>query len=124
MSVTQPSATDTALRRSIAATLLPGFLGTTLPAWLEERLRNGLGGVCVFGQNVESVVQLRALTDAIYAANPDAIVAIDEEGGDVTRLYYETGSPYPGNAVLGRLGDDAYTEGIARRVGRSSTPPA
>lgn len=49
MSVTQPSATDTALRRSIAATLLPGFLGTTLPAWLEERLRNGLGGVCVFG---------------------------------------------------------------------------
>ncbi|QNE37166.1 beta-N-acetylhexosaminidase [Leifsonia shinshuensis] len=117
MSVTQPSATDTALRRSIAATLLPGFVGTTLPAWLEERLRNGLGGVCVFGQNVESVAQLRALTDAIYAANPDAIVAIDEEGGDVTRLYYETGSPFPGNAVLGRLGDDAYTEGIARRVG-------
>ncbi|MEY9851596.1 beta-N-acetylhexosaminidase [Leifsonia sp. EB41] len=117
MSVTQPSPTDTALRRSIAATLLPGFLGTTLPAWLEERLRNGLGGVCVFGQNVESVAQLRELTDAIYAANPDAIVAIDEEGGDVTRLYYETGSPFPGNAVLGRLGDDAYTEGIARRVG-------
>ncbi|MGH1525796.1 glycoside hydrolase family 3 protein [Leifsonia sp. L25] len=117
LSVTEPSATDTALRRSIAATLLPGFLGTTLPAWLEERLRNGLGGVCVFGQNVESVAQLRELTDAIYAANPDAIVAIDEEGGDVTRLYYETGSPFPGNAVLGRLGDDAYTEGIARRVG-------
>ncbi|MEY9952683.1 beta-N-acetylhexosaminidase [Leifsonia sp. EB34] len=117
MSVTQASPTDTDLRRSIAATLLPGFVGTTLPAWLEERLRNGLGGVCVFGQNVESVAQLRALTDAIYAANPDAIVAIDEEGGDVTRLYYETGSPYPGNAVLGRLGDVAYTEGIARRVG-------
>ena len=117
MSVPQPSPTDTALRRSIAATLLPGFVGTTLPAWLEERLRNGLGGVCVFGQNVESVAQLRELTDAIYAANPDAIVAIDEEGGDVTRLYYETGSPFPGNAVLGRLGDDAYTEGIARRVG-------
>ncbi|CAM5367792.1 beta-N-acetylhexosaminidase [Leifsonia shinshuensis] len=117
MSVTQPSPTDTALRRSIAATLLPGFVGTTLPAWLEERLRNGLGGVCVFGQNVESVAQLRELTDAIYAANPDAIVAIDEEGGDVTRLYYETGSPFPGNAVLGRLGDDDYTESVARRVG-------
>src|SRR6185437_10671308 len=79
-----PNPTDTA-RRRIAATLLPGFVGTVLPAWLEERLRNGLGGVCLFGQNVESVGQLRALTDAIYAANPDAIVAIDEEGGDVTR---------------------------------------
>lgn len=112
-----PSPTDTALRRSIAATLLPGFVGTTLPTWLEERLRNGLGGVCLFGQNVESVAQLRALTDAIYAANPDAIVAIDEEGGDVTRLYYDSGSPFPGNAVLGRLGDIAYTEAVARRVG-------
>ncbi|WP_082518726.1 glycoside hydrolase family 3 protein [Leifsonia sp. Leaf336] len=112
-----PHPTDTALRRRIAATLLPGFVGTTLPGWLEERLRNGLGGVCLFGQNVESVAQLRALTDAIYAANPDAIVAIDEEGGDVTRLYYESGSPFPGNAVLGRLGDAAYTEAVARRVG-------
>ncbi|MCI0159212.1 beta-N-acetylhexosaminidase [Leifsonia shinshuensis] len=112
-----PGPTDTALRRRIAATLLPGFVGTTVPAWLEERLRNGLGGVCLFGQNVESVPQLRALTDAVYAANPDAIIAIDEEGGDVTRLYYDSGSPFPGNAVLGRLGDTAYTEAVARRVG-------
>ncbi|MBW8871588.1 MAG: hypothetical protein JF618_05275, partial [Leifsonia sp.] len=70
---------DPDLRRSIAATLLPGFLGTTLPAWLEGRLRGGLGGVCLFGQNIVSADQLRTLTDAIYAANPDAIVAIDEE---------------------------------------------
>lgn len=105
------------LRRQVAATLLPGFVGTTLPDWLAVRLRNGLGGVCVFGPNITSLTQLRALTDAIYAANPDAIVAIDEEGGDVTRLYYGTGSPYPGNAVLGRRGDAAYTESVAQRVG-------
>jgi beta-N-acetylhexosaminidase len=105
------------VRRRIAATLLPGFVGTTLPNWLEARLRDGLGGVCVFGSNVTSLTQLRELTDAIYAANPDAIIAIDEEGGDVTRLYYEEGSPYPGNAVLGRRGDLPYTESVARRVG-------
>ncbi|WP_223691716.1 beta-N-acetylhexosaminidase [Leifsonia poae] len=104
-------------RADIAATLLPGFVGTTLPDWLAERLRDGLGGVCVFGQNITSAEQLRRLTDAIYAANPDAIVAIDEEGGDVTRLHHEAGSPYPGNAVLGRRGDVSYTESIARRVG-------
>lgn len=117
VSVTEPLLADTALRRRIAATLLPGFVGTTLPAWLEVRLRNGLGGVCLFGQNIVGVAQLRALTDAIYAANPDAVIAIDEEGGDVTRLYYESGSPYPGNAVLGRVDDPAYTEAVARRVG-------
>ncbi|WP_295119220.1 beta-N-acetylhexosaminidase [uncultured Leifsonia sp.] len=115
--IATPTPTDTALRRRIAATLLPGFVGTTLPAWLEARLRDGLGGVCLFGQNVESAAQLRALTDAVYAANPNAIVAIDEEGGDVTRLYYDSGSPFPGNAVLGRLGDESYTEAVARRVG-------
>ncbi|WP_285115831.1 beta-N-acetylhexosaminidase [Leifsonia sp. fls2-241-R2A-40a] len=116
-SVAASAVTDPDLRRSIAATLLPGFLGTTLPGWLEARLRDGLGGVCLFGQNIVSPEQLRALTDAIRAANPDAIVAIDEEGGDVTRLYYGSGSPYPGNAVLGRLGDAAYTEQVAQRVG-------
>jgi len=114
---TRTAPTESALRRSIAATLLPGFLGTTLPDWLEARLRAGLGGVCLFGQNIASPEQLRALTDAIYAANPDAVVAIDEEGGDVTRLYYGSGSPYPGNAILGRLDDPDYTEHIARRVG-------
>ncbi|MFP3466192.1 glycoside hydrolase family 3 protein [Leifsonia sp. SIMBA_070] len=116
-SVADTALTDPQLRRSIAATLLPGFVGTTLPEWLAQRLREGLGGVCLFGQNIASAPQLRALTDAIYAANPDAIVAIDEEGGDVTRLYYESGSPYPGNAILGRLGDPGYTESVARRVG-------
>ncbi|MFF2053153.1 glycoside hydrolase family 3 protein [Leifsonia sp. NPDC058194] len=113
----EPRLIDPRLSRSIAATLLPGFVGTTLPDWLARRLRDGLGGVCVFGPNIVSAEQLRALTDAIYAANPDAIVAIDEEGGDVTRLHYATGSPYPGNAVLGRLGDAGRTESVARRVG-------
>ena len=116
-SVADTALTDPSLRRSIAATLLPGFVGTTLPSWLASRLRAGLGGVCLFGQNISSAAQLRELTDAIYAANPEAVVAIDEEGGDVTRLYYGSGSPYPGNAVLGRLGDAAYTEDVARRVG-------
>ncbi|WP_308467645.1 beta-N-acetylhexosaminidase [Rathayibacter soli] len=104
--------------RAIAATLLPGFIGTELPDWLAARLRGGLGGVCIFGQNIRSRTQLRALTDAVYAANPEAIVAIDEEGGDVTRLYHESGSPYPGNAALGRIDDLGYTEEIAQLVGR------
>lgn len=104
-------------RRHIAGTLLPGFVGTTLPAWLAKRLRDGLGGVCIFGPNIESLRQLRALTAQIKTANPDAVVAIDEEGGDVTRLYYSEGSPFPGNAILGRINDPDRTEALAAAVG-------
>jgi beta-N-acetylhexosaminidase len=97
--------------------LLPGFAGTTLPGWLAARLREGLAGVCLFSQNIESPAQLRALTDAIREANPLALVAIDEEGGDVTRLYGHKGSPYPGNALLGRIDDLDLTAAVATDVG-------
>jgi beta-N-acetylhexosaminidase len=97
--------------------LLPGFDGVTLPDWLAQRLRNGLAGVCLFGPNVVDRVQLRELTDEIRAANPLAIIAIDEEGGDVTRLYDSVGSPYPGTAILGRIDDPDYTAHVARIVG-------
>jgi beta-N-acetylhexosaminidase len=103
--------------RTVAVTLLPGFAGTVLPEWLAQQLRDGLGGVCLFGNNIVSRVQLRELTAAILDANPRAVIAIDEEGGDVTRLYYDIGSPFPGNAVLGRLDDTAATEAVAVAVG-------
>jgi beta-N-acetylhexosaminidase len=110
-------AQSVALRRAVSATLLPGFAGTTLPEWLSSRLRAGLGGVCVFGSNIVSPEQLRQLTDSIYTANPRAIIAIDEEGGDVTRLHYASGSPLPGNAILGRIDDRDYTSAVAQRIG-------
>lgn len=102
---------------SPAAVLLPGFIGTTLPGWVAARLRNGLAGVCLFGDNIETLPQLKQLTTAILEANPLAVIAIDEEGGDVTRLFYDVGSPYPGNAILGRMDDLAYTEAVAADVG-------
>jgi beta-N-acetylhexosaminidase len=102
--------------RPAAKVLLPGFVGTTLPGWLAARLRSGLAGVCLFGGNIVSREQLRALTTEITAANPDALIAIDEEGGDVSRLYQATGSPFPGNALLGRIDDSAYTASVATAV--------
>ena len=98
-------------------TLLPGFTGPTLPEWLATRLRDGLAGVCLFATNIESRAQLRDLTTAILRANPFAIIAIDEEGGDVTRLYSDQGSPYPGNALLGRIDDVELTHSVAETVG-------
>ncbi|MGR0221023.1 glycoside hydrolase family 3 protein [Agromyces sp. ZXT2-6] len=105
------------LRRDILTTLLPGFIGPVAPEWLLALLREGLGGVCLFATNVASAVQLVALSESLREANPLAVVAIDEEGGDVTRLFADRGAPYPGNAVLGRIDDVVLTRAIGRAVG-------
>ncbi|WP_374947245.1 beta-N-acetylhexosaminidase [Agreia sp.] len=104
-------------RQDILQTLLPGFVGTELPDWLRALLAEGLAGVCLFGENVSSGEQLRRLTADIRAANPAALIAIDEEGGDVTRLYADVGSPFAGNALLGRIDDETLTCAVGRRVG-------
>lgn len=105
------------LDRAIARVLMPGFDGPQLPAWLEAELRGGLGSVCLFASNVESTQQLRALTASIHRANPSALVAIDEEGGDVTRLHHADGSPYAGAALLGRRDDLELTRMTAAAIG-------
>lgn len=107
------------LHRDILTTLLPGFDGTEAPAWVLDRLEQGLGGVCLFGQNIADAAQVRALNVTLRSANPLAVVAIDEEGGDVTRLFYDRGAPYPGNALLGRIDDPGLTERVARAVGEA-----
>ena len=45
------------------------------------------------------------------------MIAIDEEGGDVTRLEAGTGSSYPGNAALGVVDDVELTERVAASLG-------
>jgi beta-N-acetylhexosaminidase len=101
----------------IARVLQPGFAGPAAPAWVRRRLAGGLGSVILFGTNIETPEQLRALTDSLRAENPDVFVAIDEEAGDVTRLEHATGSSYPGNLALGTIDDLALTEAMARSVG-------
>jgi len=97
--------------------LMPGFVGTDAPEWLVARLAEGLGGVCLFAENVASAPQVRDLTASLYEARGSAIVSMDEEGGDVSRLHQREGSPFPGNAVLGRLGDATLTRGVGELVG-------
>jgi len=119
MSTAIPSGGAGPLRRDILTTLLPGFTGPVAPDWLLGLLGEGLGGVCLFSTNVVSHEQLGALSRSLRAANRLAVVAIDEEGGDVTRLFSDRGAPYPGNAVLGRLDDLDLTRAVARAVGEA-----
>lgn len=108
---------DSALRRLVAGTLMPGFVGATLPDWIRREGGAGLRAVCLYGANVANPHQLSALVAELRAALPDGIVAVDEEGGDVTRLHYPEGSNLPGNAVLGRLDDTDLTHACAAAIG-------
>jgi beta-N-acetylhexosaminidase len=104
---------------TLADTVLqPGFVGTTPPDWLRKRLAGGLGGVALFSRNIDNPAQVRAMVDALKAENPRAVVAIDEEGGDVTRLEANQGSSRPGNLALGTVDDLELTEAVAADIGR------
>lgn len=110
----------TDLRRLAHSVVVPGFSGTTLPAWLGARLEAGLAGVCLFGQNVADPEQVRALTAAVHAASRAALVLSDEEGGEVTRLQESEGSRWPGHAALGRLDDPSTTRQVAAALGQEA----
>jgi beta-N-acetylhexosaminidase len=97
--------------------LQPGFRGTTAPDWIRRRLSGGLGSVLLFGGNVRDRAQTAALTAALRAENPDVLIAVDEEGGDITRLEAATGSSYPGNLALGAVDDPELTAAVARSIG-------
>ncbi|GAA0260147.1 glycoside hydrolase family 3 protein [Cryptosporangium japonicum] len=96
-------------------TLLVGFEEPDPPDWF-RRAAPGLGGVVLYGQN------LRVDTDAARLAallhqDSDVVLAVDEEGGDVTRVHYRNGSPVPGNYVLGAADDEGLTGAVATRIG-------
>ncbi|MEU0648592.1 glycoside hydrolase family 3 protein [Streptomyces umbrinus] len=111
------SGTDT-LTRDALAVLQPGFTGTSAPSWLLRRLGEGLASVGLFGRNIATPAQVAALTAQLRAERDDVLVAIDEEGGDVTRLEVRTGSSFPGNHALGAVDDTALTEAVAHELGR------
>jgi beta-N-acetylhexosaminidase len=96
-----------------ARVLLPGFDGLVVPDWLRAWIERGLGGVALFSRNVSNPEQVAALTAELRGL----VVAIDEEGGDVTRLEHERGSSYPGNFALSVVDDVELTEQVGAAIG-------
>ncbi len=113
----QEVTTDPALGRLADAVLIPPSPGEREPAWIREALGDGLGGVTLFGPNVTDRAQLAALTSRLRAAGGTPVIAIDEEGGDVTRISHRTGSDYPGNAALGAVDDVTLTQSVYAALG-------
>jgi beta-N-acetylhexosaminidase len=81
-------------------------VGTTLTDDDIRRIRHPLtGGVILFARNYENREQLTALTQAIHAARPGGLIAVDHEGGRVQRFKTDGFTKLPPMRKLGELWD-------------------
>ncbi|MFD0631239.1 glycoside hydrolase family 3 protein [Catenulispora yoronensis] len=111
------------LLRDAAAVLQPGFVNDDsgrVPDWVRRALaEDGLGGIAYYGRNIAATPERTGeLSAALRAENPHVLVAVDEEGGDVTRLDVATGSAFPGNYALGHVDDPELTARVAGEIGQ------
>ena len=65
-----------------------------------------VGGMILFGRNIESPEQVRALTDHMRQVRPDILIAVDQEGGRVQRLK----NGFTLLPAMGRFGELYLTE--------------
>jgi beta-N-acetylhexosaminidase len=94
-----------------------GFDGPVVPPSLRPHLEAGLGGVILFRRNLQDLEQICRLTADLHAASSAPLLTgVDQEGGRVTRLPPPFLTP-PAAAVLGRIGDAALAQALARALG-------
>jgi beta-N-acetylhexosaminidase len=104
-------------QKAMLGVLSPGFGGTTIPTYIKKYLENGLGAITLFGSNTPDLETTARLVADIRKINPDCVISIDEESGDVTRIWAKTGSPFPSPFLLGRIDDDTLTESVFQQLG-------
>lgn len=77
------------LEQQVGQLVVLSFSGTAVPAYVREALRTRrAAGVILFGGNISSPRQLRALTTDLRRRSWRPLVAIDQEGGDVRRVAW------------------------------------
>ena len=80
------------LVEQIGQLFMLGFDGTTVsPEWAELQARYKPGGMILFARNLEHPAQIIELTNGLQARSPHfpLLIAIDQEGGRVSRLPKE-----------------------------------
>lgn len=88
-------------------------VGTALSNDDVRRIQHPLtGGVILFARNYESRKQLIALTEAIHAARPGMLIAVDHEGGRVQRFKSDGFTKLPAMRKLGERWDSNVLESI------------
>lgn len=115
--VGSPTPVRTDWNRDALSLLMVPLAGTELTAVEREVLAAGVGSVILFGYNTPDAPTARDLARSVHDLAPDCVIAIDEEGGDVTRLESATGSSLPTAWALGALDDVDLTRRMGHALG-------
>jgi beta-N-acetylhexosaminidase len=103
------------LRQQVASLFIlhqPGTDGAALRSFID---RYGVGGMILMGDNIPPTPEALAAQTAAMTSDPllPPVIAIDEEGGDVTRLPWDT---LPGADVLKGQPAEATQTAFAQRA--------
>lgn len=99
---------DLKIKKMISKMIMIGFKGEQLPQWFAEQINKyNPGGIILFGSNISSPLQLKELIKHLYSCCSDPVfIAIDQEGGKVSRLKPENGfSLLPSASWIGERDD-------------------
>ena len=108
------------IRGHVGQLIVAGFPGPTIPDELRAVAREyDLGGIILFGRNVEAPEQVAELAHDAQAMSRELPlwVSIDQEGGRVARLK-EPFTVWPPMSTLGRSGEVSLAEQFARALAR------
>jgi beta-N-acetylhexosaminidase len=99
-------------------------VGGTEPDYYVEKMvrERNVGGVILFGHNMQSEGQVRSLTGSLQELSMRTepavplFVAVDQEGGEIASAPWVV--PQPSAAEIGRRGDPAEARAVAEEIGR------
>lgn len=92
------------------------IIGVTSPALTQpliQRLESGLGGILLIGKIWTQTPKTRHFIQQVKKINPTVLICVDQEGGSVTRLSFESGK-LPSAHHIGRFSSvyDAHRWGL------------
>jgi beta-N-acetylhexosaminidase len=111
------------VRDAVGQMFVVGMAGTEPDYYIEKMVRErNIGGVLLFGYNMRSAEQTKALTDSLQRLSMRTepgipmFVAVDHEGGLVRSAPWVR--PEPAAADVGATGDPEVARAVAGRIGR------
>ncbi len=78
-----------------------GFEGREVTPFIRQKIQQGLFGIILFERNFDDFEGIRTLTAGLHKIRPDLVIAIDQEGGDKSRLRGKFPN-HPSNRVMSR----------------------
>jgi beta-N-acetylhexosaminidase len=115
------------LRQKIGQRFITGFSGSAMNGSVEKLIEQGcIGGFMLSRGNIKNRAQVKALVEELQAAarahNPGIglLIAVDQEGGRVSRLDLDTLTRFPAPYYWGQYQDPFYVEAAAYIISREA----